>query len=69
MGEWSHCGEYPLSLDEWAGAVAEDAAEERTILGTPNDYNWLTETRMEQAIWVRFHCDHTFVSLGLDWPY
>jgi hypothetical protein len=68
-GERSHKGEYPRTPDERAGAAAVVAAEERPLMGTLNDCYWLAEARREQAIYVRLHCDHTFVSLLLDLPF
>jgi len=66
-GERSHRAEYPRTPDERAGAAALVAAEEHPLMGSLNDCYWLTETQREQAICVRLHCDHTFVSLLLDY--
>jgi len=67
-GERSHRGEYPRTPDERVGAAAVVAAEERPLMRSLNDCYWLPETRREQAICVLLHCDHTFVSLLLDYP-
>ena len=68
-GERSHTGEYPRTSDERAGSAAVVSAEERPLMGSLNDCYWLTETRREQAICVRLHCDHTVVSLLQNLPF
>jgi hypothetical protein len=65
-GKRSHRGEYPRAPDKRACAAAVVAAEERPLMGCLSDSYWLAKTRREQAICVRLHCDHTFVSLRLD---
>jgi hypothetical protein len=68
-GELSHEGESPRTLDKQARVVAVVAAEGCALMGTMSDYYWLAETRREQAISIRLHCEHTFVSLPLDLPF